>query len=214
MADPGDEYTSIDQHIATNLRAYREADSFSQEELAQRMTDRGFGFTQATIWKIESGQRPVRASELVALADCFGGVITAMSFTREPGGTRHRARLRKANRQAYGAYQALKEAAAAYIEVQIELAFAAYEAHNDGVTLTELDTTWLDMPPEEAAIEARIAADEAAGQSQNVAEAVGKVRDALRAAGYEPTLRIEDIKVGGGGPLPVWTPERQVGPAE
>ena len=68
-----DQYKDIDQNIAANLRTYREAGSVSQEELAQRMASRGFGFSQATIWKIESGQRPVRASELVALADCLGG---------------------------------------------------------------------------------------------------------------------------------------------
>ena len=64
-----DRYVDIDQNIAANLRTYREAGNLSQEELAQRMADRGFGFSQATIWKIESGQRPVKASELVALAD-------------------------------------------------------------------------------------------------------------------------------------------------
>ncbi len=72
MAARDDRYTDIDQSIAANLRTYREAGNISQDELAQRMADRGFGFSQATIWKIESGQRPVRASELVALADSLG----------------------------------------------------------------------------------------------------------------------------------------------
>jgi hypothetical protein len=31
------------------------------------MAEREFGFTQATIWKIERDQRPVRISEAVAL---------------------------------------------------------------------------------------------------------------------------------------------------
>ena len=68
MSARDDRYTDIDQNIAANLRTYREADNISQDELAQRMADRGFGFSQATVWKIESGQRPVRASELIALA--------------------------------------------------------------------------------------------------------------------------------------------------
>src|SRR5262245_66531650 len=113
MADRGDRLTGIDQNIAANVRAYREAAGISQEELAQRMTDRGFGFSQATIWKIESGQRPVRASELVALADCFGGFLSVMSLTSEPDTARHQARLRQANRSAFDAFAALKEAAVA-----------------------------------------------------------------------------------------------------
>ena len=79
MAARDDRYTDIDQNIAANLRTYREAGNISQDELAQRMADRGFGFSQATIWKIESGQRPVRASELVALADSLG-VMTATTI--------------------------------------------------------------------------------------------------------------------------------------
>ena len=213
MAARDGKFNDIDQNIAANLRTYREAENLSQEELAQRMTDRGFGFTQATIWKIESGQRPVRASELVALADCFGGVTPAMSLTNEPGAARHHARLRQANRKAYDAYEAVKEAAAAYREAQIELLFAAHEAHNGGVFVAEFDTTWLGIPPEQAAVEARIAADEAGAQAQQVDNAVDKVLDALRAAGYQPTLRIEDVQVegGDGGPLPAWTPEQPPG---
>jgi hypothetical protein len=74
--------------------------------------------------------------------------------------------------------------------------------------VAEFDTTWLGIPPEQAAIEARIAAGEADAQAQQVDEEVDKVLDALRAAGYQPTLRIEDVKIegGDGGPLPAWTP--------
>ena len=211
MAARDSRFTDIDQNIAANLRTYREAGNLSQDELAQRMTDRGFGFSQATIWKIESGQRPVRASELIALADCLGGVTTpAEILTIEPGAARHHARLRQANRKAYAAYAAVKEAAAAYRDAQIELLFAAHQAHNDGVFVAESDTTWLGIPPEQAAIEARIAADEADAQAQEVDEEVDKVLDALRALGYQPALRIEDVKIegGDGGPLPAWTPDK------
>ncbi len=64
-ADEG-RYTFIDRNISANLRIYREAGTISQDELAQLMADRGFGFSQATIWKIESaaprkGERAGRA---------------------------------------------------------------------------------------------------------------------------------------------------------
>jgi transcriptional regulator with XRE-family HTH domain len=46
------------------------------------MADRGFGFSQATIWKIERGERPVRASELVALAGSLGVMSATSLMTR------------------------------------------------------------------------------------------------------------------------------------
>jgi transcriptional regulator with XRE-family HTH domain len=204
MAGREDSFTGIDQNIAANLRTYREAASVSQEELAQRMTDRGFGFSQATIWKIESGQRPVRASELVALADSLD-VLSALSLTYEPDAARHHAQMRQASRNAREAYERLKTAAAAYIEAQFELAVAAREAHDDGMTVTELLTSWLSTPPEEAVIQARVEAYQEDREEQ-VNDELRKVLGALRAAGYEPTLRIEDVEVHGGAPVRAWTP--------
>jgi transcriptional regulator with XRE-family HTH domain len=205
MADREDTFTGIDQNIAANLRTYREAASVSQDELAQQMTDRGFGFSQATIWRIESGQRPVRASELVALADSLE-ILSVISLTYEPDEARHRAELRQANRRAHDAYARLKAAAAAYIEAQFELAVAAREAHDDGMTVTELHTSWLSTPPEEAVIQARVEAYQEGAREEQVNDELRKVLGALRAAGYEPALRIDDVEVHGGGPVRAWTP--------
>ena len=196
IAARGDRYTDIDQNIAANLRTYREAGRISQDELAQRMADRGFGFSQATIWKIERGQRPVRASELVALADSLG-IMTATSLTHQPDAAQHQVQLDQANRKAHDAYGALKEAAADYLDAQVELVVAAREAQDAGVTVTELHTSWLDTPPEEAVIEARVEADREAVRSEQVNDAVSKILDALRNNGYEPTLRIEDVEIHG-----------------
>ncbi len=196
MAARDGRYTDIDQNIAANLRTYREAGSISQDELAQLMADRGFGFSQATISKIESGQRPVRASELVALADSLG-VMSATSLTRKPDAARHQVQLDLANRKAHDAYEALKEAAADYIEAQVELVVAARQAQDAGLAVTELHTSWLDTPPEEAVIQARVEIDQAAARSEQVNDAVNKILDALRSNGYETGLRIEDVEIHG-----------------
>ena len=196
MGARGDRYKDIDQNIAANLRTYREARNISQDELAQRMADRGFGFSQATIWKIERGQRPVRASELIAFADALG-IISVTSLTSEPGEARHRVQLDQANRKAHDAYGALKEAAAAYLHAQLELVVAAYEARAAGLTVTELHTSWLDTPPEEAVIQARVEADQEEARSEQVNDAVNTIMDALRSNGYDPALRIEDVQVHG-----------------
>jgi transcriptional regulator with XRE-family HTH domain len=204
----GGPYKSIDQNIAANVRAYREAGGISQEELAQRMTDFGFGFSQATIWKIESGQRPVRASELIALADAIGADgLTPTALAREPEATRHTIALKQTNAAARTAYYAVKEAAAAYLEAQAQLLFAAREAHDAGLTVTELHTSWLSVLPEEAVIEARVDAGNEEGLSEQLSDEVSKVLAALRSSGYEPVRRIEDITYHDGGPLPAWTPD-------
>jgi transcriptional regulator with XRE-family HTH domain len=199
-----DHYKDIDQNIAANLRTYREAGGISQEELAQRMADRGFGFSQATIWKIESGQRPVRASELVALADSFG-ILLATSLTDKPEMTRHEVRLEQARRKTGHAYETLKEAAAEYLDAQVELVVMARQAHDAGLALTELHTSWLDTPAEEAVIEARVEAEQDAARSEQINDEVNKILDVLRSNGYMPTLRIEDVEVDGGGPGPELT---------
>ncbi len=196
-----DQFQHIDQNIAANLRIYREAGNISQEELAQRMAARGFGFSQATIWKIESGQRPVRASELVALADSLG-VMSPTSLTYKPDATRYKVQLEQANRNAQHAYETLREAAADYLEAQVVLVVAAREAHDAGLTVTELHTSWLDTPPEEAVIQARVEADQEAARSEQVNDEINKILDALRSNGYRPTLRIEDVEVDGGGHPP------------
>jgi hypothetical protein len=63
--------------------------------------------------------------------------------------------------------------------------------------VTELHTSWLDTPPEDAVIEARVEADQEAGRSEQVNNAVNKILDALRSNGYEPALRVEDVEIHG-----------------
>jgi hypothetical protein len=92
----------------------------------------------------------------------------------------------------------VKEAAADYLDAQLELVVAARQAHDAGLTVTELHTSWLDTPPEEAVIEARVEADQEATRSEQVNDAVNKILDALRSNGYIPVLRIEDVEVDGG----------------
>ena len=73
--------------------------------------------------------------------------------------------------------------------------------------MTELHTSWLTTPPEEAVIQARAEAEHDAVRSEQVSDEVEKILGALRSNGYKPVLRIEDVEShGGDGPLPAWTP--------
>ena len=110
---------------------------------------------------------------MVALADSLE-VMSVMSLTYQPDVARHQAQLQQANRKAYDAYEILKEAAAAYIEAQFEAVFAAREAHDNGITLTELDTSWLRVAAEQAVIEARMEISREDAQAQQIDDEVGK----------------------------------------
>jgi len=61
-----------DEEIAKRIKATREQHGISQDTLAQGVAARGHDFRQQTVYKIESNQRRVLASELVAIADALG----------------------------------------------------------------------------------------------------------------------------------------------
>ena len=192
MSAREDRYKDIDQNIAANVRAYREAGGISQEELAQRMAGRGFPFTQATVWKVERGQRPVRAGELIALGDVFGRILVT-DLTDHPDATRHTIRLERASANAAAAYDTLKAAAAGYLDAQVQLVYAARLARDAGHGVNELYTSWLTTPAEEAVIEARVEYATEDERHEQLHGEVSKILDALRSSGYEPHLHIEDI---------------------
>lgn len=54
------------------LRTLREANGWSQSELARRAQEAGLAFHQPTVQRIESGERPLRLSEALTLSTLFG----------------------------------------------------------------------------------------------------------------------------------------------
>ncbi|MBW0091808.1 helix-turn-helix transcriptional regulator [Pseudonocardia sp. KRD-184] len=175
----------VEQNFATNVREYREQLGLSQEDLAQRMVERGSGFTQATVWKIEQGKRAVRIAEAVALMDALG-LPSWMNLTRSPHAFRRDAQLQAAHRYAGVAYAAIKDATAEFLRAQAEVAVAAHEAREAGVAVNSLWTSWLEEPAERAVIEARIAYDREDAIHQDLHGTVSTIMAAIRASGYEP----------------------------
>lgn len=204
MSEADAVFPNIDHYVATNVRALRERNGLSQEELAQRMSERGFGFSQATIWKIESGQRPVKISEAVALSEALE-LPRWRSLTEEPEVSRHYADLAQANRLTGQAYDALKAAAALYLKAQIDLSFAVRTAQDAGLTVTELYTSWLDVPAEKVIIEARVESAHEDEDRMREHEEVNAVMAALREHGYTPPRPEDWVHEGG---EPVSQPER------
>ena len=186
----------VEQNFATNVREYREQLGQSQVDLAQRMVERGSGFTQATVWKIEQGKRAVRIAEAVALMDALG-LPSWMNLTRSPHAFRRDAQLQAAHRYAGVAYAAIKDATAEFLRAQAEVAVAAHEAREAGVAVNELWTFWLGQLAERAVIEARIEYGRADAIQQDLHDTVDTIMTALRAGGYEPVINLDDIETTG-----------------
>ncbi|MCH9276408.1 helix-turn-helix domain-containing protein [Bifidobacterium amazonense] len=62
--------TDKDIQVGRNLASLR--GSLSQEELAARMKQRGYRWSQSTVWSIERGDRPLRLTEALDVLDCLG----------------------------------------------------------------------------------------------------------------------------------------------
>jgi transcriptional regulator with XRE-family HTH domain len=192
MGLTGPNFDSVDNNLAANLRLRREAAGLSQEELAARMTERGFGFTQATIWKIEQGKRPVKLSEAVALGDALG-MLRWASLLDHPDKGRHEANLEGGHRKAAAAYRALADAARDYIWAQLELGVSVFEAREADLGVHELWTTYLDIPAEKAVLEARIAGELDEQHGMEIAEELAKVVASLREHGYTPIVNPDNV---------------------
>lgn len=206
MGGAGDRYKGIDANIAANVRAFREARGLSQEELAGQLADAGFPFSQATIWKVENGQRPLKAAELVAMADAlgFGMRLSPMDLTSEPDSARHIIGLEWAVSKASTAWDQIKDATSDYLEAQLNIVFRARAARDAGLAVTELQTSWLTVTPEEAVIQARVDKLDEDTRVEKLNDEVVKIIDALRANGYEPHLYIENVVTGGGEDSLAW----------
>lgn len=186
------DFGQVDEHLAANLRQARETQGLSQDELAQRMAERGFGFGQATIWKIEQGKRPVKISELVALADALGlrGWTVLLS---DPRDANRQFQLESAHFRAGAAYSDLKAAAARFLEAQAEVAVAVHDVRTAGGHEGPLWGAWVQTPAERAVIEARVEWERHDEQVEQLDDEVEKLLRAFRDSGYQPLIDIEAI---------------------
>lgn len=186
----------VEQNFAINVREYREQLGLSQDELAQRMAERGFGFTQATVWKIEQGKRAVRIAEAVALMAALG-LPSWMNLTRSPDVFRLDAQLQAAHRYAGVTYNAIKDATVEYLRAQAEVAGAAREARDADVAVNPLWTSWLQESAERAVLEARVGYYREDAIQQDLHATVDTMMAAIRASGYEPVIDVDAIEIVG-----------------
>lgn len=58
----------IEFDFGANVRRLRQEAGWSQSDLAEAMTNRGYGMHQVTVGKVETAQRPTRLAEVAAFA--------------------------------------------------------------------------------------------------------------------------------------------------
>jgi transcriptional regulator with XRE-family HTH domain len=63
---------TFNQRVGANLQLLRKAAGKSQADLAHELTIGGFPFTQQTLVRVESGSRPLKFEEAIAISELLG----------------------------------------------------------------------------------------------------------------------------------------------
>ncbi|MGC5078145.1 helix-turn-helix transcriptional regulator [Agrococcus sp. DT81.2] len=121
----------MDAQIGRNLARLR--GELSQQDLAGRMRERGWKWSQATVWSIEKGERPLRLAEARAVADIVLKPLDLLLWT--DGASEIMARQQAVKRASDEVTEAMDRLAHA----QMELAIAA-DAHSE-----EMSDRWKDI---------------------------------------------------------------------
>lgn len=108
--------TTNDEQIGRNLASMR--GDMSQKDLADEMRKRGFKWSQATVWSIEKGERPLRLAEAESVADI---VVRPLDVLLARDGE---ASVHAATRVVNGRYKKILEAMESYDEGRAHLAMA------------------------------------------------------------------------------------------
>jgi transcriptional regulator with XRE-family HTH domain len=74
---------AIEEVFVEQIKARRLGKGWTQTDLARMMKERGFGFHQQTIQRIEDLQRPVRLEEAYAFASVFGTDVSSMARSQQ-----------------------------------------------------------------------------------------------------------------------------------
>lgn len=185
--------SELERNVSTNVRRLRETRGISQEDLAQRMADRGHAFSQATIWKIEQGKRPLKMTEAIALAEELG-LSRWGDLAMEPTWLEREGLLREWHHTAHEKYGALMKATVEYLDAQVQIAFGAAEIRDAGHPVNKIWTHWLTVPAERAVIEARISEEKYDQIRGDLDAEVDTVIRTLEERGYSPTIDYTDIR--------------------
>lgn len=154
----------------------------SQKSVADAMRERGWKWSQATVWSVEKGERPLRLTEAADLAVVLG-LMSGNDFMRGPT----MAQIQQLNFEASQRYTAINEATQRYVETRIALSRTVEKALSEctavpGHVLLPTET-WLgeDHAPEEAVLDGYSSIvgwyDEITGEAHDPADADRRITE-------------------------------------
>lgn len=155
-----------DEQIGRNLIAFR--GEVSQKDLASSMRALGFRWSQATVWSIEKGERPLRLSEAEGLAQALGKSSVWLLTRTDAAADAVQWGLRVSR-----TYQKLHELIAEYQEARLQFTFALDRVPEEDVepALAKLADSWVTMTPERVVADYRSIYDSSESQIASTAEA-------------------------------------------
>jgi len=106
-----------DEAIGQNLTRFR--GERTQQDIADAMRSLGYKWSQATVWAVEKGERPMRLTEAIDVAGILGVDVSDMVSTRAEG------MFRVALRKMMDAYENLGKVVSDYEDAQLLLAMTA-----------------------------------------------------------------------------------------
>jgi transcriptional regulator with XRE-family HTH domain len=153
----------VEAAFAANLKYARERAGLTQDQLAAKMAELGFAFSQATIWKIEQGRRPVRIAEFQALSDVLDEPAYSLFLSASPATYGQRVQVRAARDRIVQASEAIESATAEYLQARrlLDMVIEASSPHLTDEDRAHPDFTneWNELQPEVLALAARLLTD-------------------------------------------------------
>jgi hypothetical protein len=146
--------TEQDRHIGQTMAILR--GDKTQQAVADEMRQRGWRWSQATVWSVEKGDRPLRLAEAEDLAAVLD-TVSVHSFLTEPVG----AHIQQGVRRVTNAYRAIVESVWECLDAQDALGIHLKRAQADGHEFSEIELVQRDLwvrasdIPEKAVAEAR-----------------------------------------------------------
>ncbi len=121
--------------VAAGVRQMREDRGWSQKHLSQRLTEAGWPLHQTNVSKLEAARRPIRVTDLEALAEVFDVPAVVFLWDMDQAGDDGRRRLEAAAAEVDYAQDQLISAGVNYAMALAErerLVRAVSEAAGDG----------------------------------------------------------------------------------
>lgn len=124
-----------DRDVAIGQNLTRLRGDKTQQDVAAAMRAAGYKWSQATVWAVEKGERPLRLSEAEALSKALGASVLSMLIPSKESEALQD--LHEALARLMDADLRLGEAAADYLHGQVWIKVLLGEAEKAGVTRSE-----------------------------------------------------------------------------